>query len=101
VLPNLIFCRHNETESAAGCKCQTVDTVLLKSKKGDRQDWFLYFPFCICKGIDWERENKCKGICSETVKVGGVVGLIGTVKGREELDERKREQDEYSTRKGL
>jgi hypothetical protein len=35
------------------------------------------------------------------VKVGGVVGVIGTVKGREELDERRREQDEYSTRKGV
>jgi hypothetical protein len=47
------------------------------------------------------RENKCKKICSEVVKVDGVVGLKGTEKEREELDERKREQDEYSARKGL
>jgi hypothetical protein len=52
------------------------------------------------KGIDWERENEREGICSERVKVGGMVGLIGAERGREELDERKREQDEYSTRKG-
>ena len=45
--------------------------------------------------------NKCKEICSEIVKVDGVVGLRGTEKEREELDEREREQDEYSTRKGL
>lgn len=31
----------------------------------------------------------------------GVVGLVGTEKKREGLDEREREQDEYSARKGL
>ena len=67
----LIFCWRNEANSAAGCKSRPVDTALLTSLKGDWQNWFLYLASCICKGIDWKRENKCKGIWRETLKVGG------------------------------
>jgi hypothetical protein len=37
------------------------------------------------------RENICKKICREIVKVDGVVGLNRTEKETEDLDERERE----------